>query len=653
MTELVAAMADQERGVAAVRPHLMRRLMHRPTSVACCVYLIIVAVVALVAPIALPHVADQYAGNLAEARLGPSSSHWLGTDSLGRDVMERLLVGTRTTMLGVVEALAVVLVLGVPVGLVAGYFGGKLDAAVTWVADLVFSMPALIIVLVVLAVFPQNMTAGMVTLGILLAPGLVRVVRSAALAIREEAYIEAAKVSGLSHVYIIVRHVAPRVAGAVIVQGSLLAAIALVAQSGLAFLNLLVPAPAPSWGGMIADGIQNIAIHPWLIWPPGVAMVATILAFGFLADAMRDVTTEAWSQPKSRRAHSAAPVVEAPSAVAAPSVTPDVLLAIKGLTASFATNSGSRQQILKNVAFSVRAGETVGLVGESGCGKTATAMAILQSLPGSGLIDAGQVLFSGRDLVTASERDLRAIRGPEIALVAQEPMVSLNPAFRVGWQLAEVVRRNTSLARGAARSRVLDLLRDVHLPDPESVAKRYPHELSGGMAQRVAIARALAGEPKLLIADEPTTALDVTVQAEILELLRELADRRGMTILLVTHDWGVVADICDRAVVMYAGEVVEIGAVSELFHEPRHPYTEALLSANPSSVSAERWLREIPGTVPAPGEWPNGCHFHPRCQLAAPECREAPIPLEAVGRGRSSRCIRNSLLASVQEEGSQ
>jgi len=274
-------------------------------------------------------------------------------------------------------------------------------------------------------------------------------------------------------------------------------------------------------------------------------------------------------------------------------------------------------------------------------------MAILGLLPGAGQIEAGSIYYGSRDLVMLSERELRRIRGKEIALISQEPMVSLTPTFRVGWQIAEAVRRHHGYSRRKARRRAIELLRQVHLPDPELVARRYPHELSGGMAQRVAIARALAGEPKLLIADEPTTALDVTVQAEILELLRDLKNERKLAILLITHDWGVIADLCDRAVVMYAGEVVEQAPLGPIIREPRHPYTEALLTSNPHHASEADRLPTIPGDVPRPGAWPQGCHFHPRCRYATTVCHEAPIPLEHPRPERETRCIHHDKLAAA------
>jgi peptide/nickel transport system permease protein len=323
------------------------------------------------------------------------------------------------------------------------------------------------------------------------------------------------------------------------------------------------------------------------------------------------------------------------------------LLELKGLRTHFFTQDGVVKAV-DGVSFTIDDGKTLGVVGESGCGKTITAMAILGLLPAAARVDGGCIMFGGRDLTALSERELRRLRGKEIALISQEPMVSLNPAFRVDWQLAEVVRQHHGVSRKAARARVVELLRQVHLPEPEMVARRYPHELSGGMAQRVAIARALAGEPQLLIADEPTTALDVTVQAEILELLREIQRERQMAILLVTHDWGVVADICERVVVMYAGEIVERAELGPMFAEPLHPYTEALLASNPHNAAEAEMLPTIPGTVPAPGEWPEGCHFHPRCAYATAACQAQAIPLEHPADDRETRCIHYELLAAAR-----
>jgi peptide/nickel transport system permease protein len=623
-------------------PRFSRRLLKNKVAAACLGFLALVLAIAVIAPFALPHVASERAGDLLATHQGPSARHLLGTDTLGRDVLNRLLVGTRITVIGVAEALVTVILLGIPAGLAAGYLGGSVDKVVSRLVDLAFGIPAIILILIVLAVFPGSMLAAMVAFGILAAPGLIRVVRSTVLPVKEELYIAAARVSGLSRRQIVQRHVLPRVSGPVIVQLSLLAAGALLLQTGLSFLGLLVPAPAPSWGGMVADGWSVIVLQPWLLWPPGAAIALTILALGLLGDSVRDAAVETWSAParsprrpartKSKNGYTFPP--------------PETLLAVHSLSVGFPVASGGIRRVVEDVTFEVKPGETVGVVGESGSGKTMTVMAILGLLPANGVVEKGAIYFRRRDLTQIDERELHGLRGNAMSLISQEPMASLNPALRVGSQLAEVVRRHHRVSRAEARARSIDLLRQVQLPDPEIAARQFPHELSGGMAQRISIARALAGEPELLLADEPTTALDVTLQGEILDLLRELQRDRGMGILLVTHDWGVVADICDRAIVMYAGQVVERAYVEQVFRRPFHPYTDALLSANPYDAPPGQLLPMIPGVVPQPGSWPQGCHFHPRCAYATATCRVGPIPIvtPASTPERETRCIHHDRL---------
>ena len=305
----------------------VRRLVRRPLAVVCLVYLLALVVIGVVAPMALPDVATQYAGDLLEVRQGPSWDHPLGTDNLGRDVLDRLLVGTRITLIGVVQAMAVVMLLGIPLGLMAGYLGGRVDRVVGWSADLAFAMPAIVIIIVVASVFPNSMTASMITLGVLAAPGLMRVVRSAALPVRQEQYVSAAQVSGVSHLRIMRKHITPRISGAVIVQCSLIAAAVLLVQSGLAFLNLIVAPPQPSWGGMVAEGLTVIEQQPWLILPPGTVIALTVLALCLLGDVLRDTSTESWTLG-TRRVHTRRPLAAAASRVPSQPAASEALLRI-------------------------------------------------------------------------------------------------------------------------------------------------------------------------------------------------------------------------------------------------------------------------------------------------------------------------------------
>ncbi len=306
--------------------------------------------------------------------------------------------------------------------------------------------------------------------------------------------------------------------------------------------------------------------------------------------------------------------------------------------------------MVRDVDFDVHAGQTLGIVGESGCGKTVTASAVLGAL-GPTATTTGRVVFAGIDLNAASKRRRAAVRGTGIAYISQDPMVALDPSFTVANQLGELVGRHDRVHGAARRRRVLELLGLVGLPNPADVAKRYPHQLSGGMAQRVAIACALAGRPRILVADEPTTALDVTIQGEILELLRRLQDETGMAIILITHDLGVVADLCTSVAVMYAGEVVERAMVGDLFARPAHPYTQALLAANPTVTEPGTELRSIAGTVPSPAEWPPGCHFFDRCPVRIDACASGPIQIATllVAGDHDTRCIRADELVATPE----
>ena len=291
------------------------------------------------------------------------------------------------------------------------------------------------------------------------------------------------------------------------------------------------------------------------------------------------------------------------------------------------------------VSFDVMPHETVGLVGESGCGKSVTSLSILRLIERPGRIEPGsRIEFEGRDLLTLDDRAIRDIRGNRISMIFQEPMTSLNPVFTVGDQVAEVARVHSGTSRREAWDRAVDMLQQVGVPAPAERAREYPHQLSGGLRQRAMIAMALMMHPALLIADEPTTALDVTIQAQILELLAELQDRVGMSILLITHDLGVIAESASRVLVMYAGQIVEQAPVRTLFAAAHHPYTEGLLSAMPRMGARRERLTVIPGTVPSPTEWPSGCRFHDRCAYAWDRCRVEAPPLYQIGSGHVSRC---------------
>jgi peptide/nickel transport system permease protein len=621
-------------------PHWVRRaFIHQRLGVAALAYLVLLVLAGLLASVLAPYDPEQQDLNLVLS--GPTADHWLGTDALGRDVLSRLLFGIQPSLVNSLIAVAVFLALGVPLGILAGYRGGWPDSVISRVAELALSIPPIIIVLVALVVFTGSPTAAMVTLGVLGAPGLIRVVRGSTLLVREELYVTAAKVSGVAPLRIMTSHVLRRVLGPILVQASVFAGISLAFQAALAFLGLITSGGRPTWGGMIGDAAQVISQDQWLLVPPGVAIALTVLAFGLLGDAIRDLSSGE-DTPVSRRhhrpTHGQTPRQPEDLAASAGTAPTQGLLQVRGLTVT--AGSDASTALVSDVTFGVGPGETVALVGESGCGKSMTALAILGLLPAGVSVGGGSVVFDGTDLVAGGPRAYRAVRGSGIAYVAQDALGSLDPTHTVGSHLREVIGLHERLSSAGTRARAVQLLRQVKLNDAERVLASYPHELSGGMAQRINIALALAGRPQLLIADEPTTALDVTVQAEILQLLGELQHAVGMAILIITHDWGVVADVADRAVVMYAGEVVEEAEVHTLFREPRFPYSAALLASDPSTAPEGSRLPTLPGRVPPPGTWPAGCRFAGRCAHRRDICTTGPIPLMTVNSGSVTRCLR-------------
>lgn len=629
MTEQVVAAADSRPSLTSSARLVVLRVLRRPAGAIAVAWLTVLAAACLLASAVAPYSATEQ--DLPASYALPSSDHLLGADQLGRDVLSQILFGGQVSLVAVVEAVLTFVVVGLLFGLIAGYRGGLVDRIVMRGADIVMAIPLVVTLLIVLAIFSRNETAAMITFGLLAASGLVRVVRAATMAIRSDDYVRAAEVAGLFPIQVVGRHILPRIFPVVVIQAALLAGSALLVESGLNYLGLGVQPPTPSWGGMISEASAAIGTHPWLLVPSGGVILLTALAFGIVGDIVRDISADRSATAPSSWRHLLTRVSRGES-TAAPS-TGSPLLRLRGLT----VHSGETK-LVDDVNLDVQAGEVVGLVGESGCGKTLTVSSLLRLLPPNLQMTAQQYSVDGADMLSLSERQMVAQRGRVIAFVPQEPVAGLDPVFTVGAQLREFVRLHEAGSRTGVDARVRELLTQVHLPDPDRVLRSYPHELSGGMAQRVAIARALTGRPRVLIADEPTTALDVTVQAGILQLLRELRDQDGLSVILVTHDWGVVAEICDQAIVMYAGQAVEHGPVDALFAHPQHPYTRALLDANPAGAGFRERLRSIPGTVPPPGARADGCRFLDRCSRAEADCAAAEIPMSG-GDAHGTRCL--------------
>ncbi|HEY6429369.1 MAG TPA: dipeptide/oligopeptide/nickel ABC transporter permease/ATP-binding protein, partial [Acidimicrobiales bacterium] len=484
------------------------------------VWLVLVTVSAIFAPWVAPD--DPNAQNLANTNAGISASHWLGTDDLGRDVLSRLIYGSRISMQITFETVGIALVLALVIGLVAGFRGGRVDYLLMRGADAGLAFPPLVLALAVVAVLGSGVNDVSLAFALVFAPGFARFIRGQTLAIKEESFVEASTSIGTPPTRIVLARILPNVLTGLVVGIAIALGAALLTSSGLSFLGLGPPPPAASWGSMLEEAYNTVLFtHPWALVPSGLVIALTVLAFNTLGDAMRDTVSGAATKGRHRhvRTQRGLTAVTLPAEAARTEAETEqeapALLEVRGLCLEFDTESGPAR-VVDEASFDVRRGQIVGLVGESGCGKTVSSLAVLRLLssPPAHIV-GGSIRFDGRELLDADFDEMRRIRGNEISMVFQDPLASLDPTFTVGSQLAEAMRlHDKKLGRSAARARAVELLKNVHIPDPERRLAAYPHQLSGGMRQRVMIAMALSCWPRLLIADEPTTALDVTIQAQ-------------------------------------------------------------------------------------------------------------------------------------------
>lgn len=558
-----------------------RRILANPLGAVSTIFLLCVGLVALLGTLISPF--DPNATSLGEAFASPDGSHVLGQDSAGRDVLSRLIIGARPTMLSAALAAAVAIGLGLPLGLIAGYFGGRFDIIASWICDILMALPSIIVLLAVSASLGQSVWITMSIFGVMMMPGLFRVTRAAVRGVRGELYVDAARVSGVTTASIIGRHVLRVVRAPIIIQASMIAGVAITIQASLEFLGLGDPL-TPTWGAMLNEGFLNIYTAPGLTVWPAIAITLTIAAFVILGNALRDALEDNNRIAVPRQSISSARDIGERGRFES---TTDALLEIRGLTISYPSleEASGLHEVVSDVSFDVHKKQVLGIVGESGSGKTQTIFSLLGLLPDQALLTAGEVRFQGQTILKANgpNRGFPAIdvlRGRRIAYVPQEPMANLDPNFTVGYQLLRPLTRVLGMKKEAGRRHALDLLDRVGMKDPKKVYESFPHQLSGGMAQRVLIAGAVSCDPELLLADEPTTALDVTVQAEVLDLLRGLQHEFSLSVVFVTHNLGVVADLCNDVLVMKEGRIVEQGPVDEVLRNPRHPYTQSLLGAS-------------------------------------------------------------------------
>lgn len=605
-----------------------------PMGVLAILTLLALLFLAIFGPIIWGQAANQ--DDIAAILEGPSHRHLLGTDSLGRDVLARTLVASRLSLVLALLATALAAGAGVIVGAIPSVLPPRARGLLAGFINLTVAFPGLLVAIFAATAFGIGARGAVLALGLAGAPSFARLTQTLAASVGESDYIAAARMLGAGRARLVLRYVLPNIAEPLLLNATVAIGGSLLALSGLSFLGLGVQPPAYDWGQILNQGLDRIFENPAVSLAPGVAIVLAGLSFNLLGEILAQVMgfrTPAgarWRSPAEQEAEGVAAEAAGGPGEQSP------LLEVEGLSVAFPSRDGP-VEVLSDVSFSIAPGEAVGLVGESGSGKSMTAMAVAQLVPHPGLVQSQRMRLEGREL-EASGPGMQRFLGTSLALVFQDPMTSLNPALSVGRQLTEAVE----VHRGASHRQALELaakeLREVRIGAPERRLSQYPHELSGGMRQRTVIAMGLMAEPRLLIADEPTTSLDVTVQREVLSVLRTLRDEQGVAVLLISHDIAVVAQLCRRVLVMYAGRIVEELPVEDLVAGPAHPYTRALLSSLPSMDSdRERTLTTIPGQPPQPGALPPGCPFAPRCAHAGERCQERP-PLVEQGPGRLVAC---------------
>lgn len=583
-TEFMQAVdASARSGRISVR----RKLLRDPQAVITIVILAVMLLLGILATVIAPHGPNQSDLHLVNAPVG-TPGYPLGGDESGRDIFSRLLYSIQTAAIAGMIGTGVALVVGVTAGLIGGYFGRVTQASTEWIFSLIMTFPGLLLLIILMPVTGGDYRATMLIFGVLLAPGIYRIVRNLVLGVKNELYVDAARVAGLGNLRILGRHVLFVVRGPIIIAAAFLVGSTIAVQSGLAFLGV-GSLEVPSFGAMIASGFRNLYIAPTQFLWPSLTLGLITASLVLLGNSLRDALEGAKPKPSK---------IGAGQRVAADEIEnrdrgARSLLDIRDLVIAYPRPDGQLNEVVRGVSLTVPRGKVMGLVGESGSGKSQTAFATLGVLPNEAVIVRGSILFDGEELVGRTDAQMRPLRGTSIAYIPQEPMSNLDPSFTVGAQLVEGVRAALGTSKKEAKDRVLALLKRVGINDPARTFGSYPHQISGGMAQRVLIAGAVASRPKLLIADEPTTALDVTVQAEILDLLRDLQSELNMAVLLVTHNFGVVADVCDQIAVMQKGEIVEQGETQAIFETPQHRYTKMLLS----SILDEDTVRTDP---PAP-----------------------------------------------------
>jgi peptide/nickel transport system permease protein len=567
----------------------------------------------------------------------PGAAHWLGTDNYGRDVLARLAWGAQLALVVAIVSSAIASLIGIVLGSISGYFGGMIDTLLSRTIDVFLLIPSFFLVLLIVALFGSRLEFTMLAIALTTWPRSARIMRAQVLSLKSRVYVQAARAAGGSHARTLIRHIIPNGLAPIITDATILMGLAVLTEAGLSFLGL-GDQNSVSWGRMIFDGQRQLRIAPWMSIFPGIALLMLVASFNLLGDGLNEALNPQLRRLTARAAQK--PSIEIGDVKPG---TAGAILDVSNLRLSYTLDSGPIVAV-DGVSFRLRQGESLGLVGESGCGKSSLGAAILQVMAPNAMTSDGDVDLGGKPVlrdgrrVTEDGRDaISGLRWTTASIIFQSAMNALNPVMTVRTQLIEAFRlHRPEASKAQALARVVEVFGMIGIP-VERLGS-YPHELSGGMRQRVMIALSLLHEPRLVIADEPTTALDVLIQDQILGELDALKRQMGLSLILISHDMGAVAETCERVAVMYAGEIVEMAPTATIFENARHPYTRALLDALPTVSGPRRTLAGLPGEPFSAGETATGCRFAPRCGQAQAICGMQRPPRVAISTDHNALC---------------
>jgi peptide/nickel transport system permease protein len=587
----------------------------------------IAILVAVFAPVIAPYDQKTSDSTIESIYQEPSAEHWFGTDDAGQDVFSNFVFGARVSLTVGFFAAFISIMIGGSIGLIAGFFGGRLETTLMRFTDIMLVIPDLPLTVVIVALTKPSILNIIFVIGLLGWTTTARVVRSQTLAVKSRKFVLRARAIGAGKGHIIIHHILPLVMPILVVQAVLVISLAILNESALSFIGLGDPTTL-SWGQMLNFAFGRGATSTgawWALVFPGFGIVWVVLGLTLLGQGLEQVLN-----PRLDTHHLMANKQPLSKDALVKPLSPNALIEVQNLSIHYISEGKAPARAVEDVSFTLKEGELLGLVGESGCGKTTLMLALLRLLPSAGQIVNGKVFFNGKDLTALTEDQLNEIRWSQISIVFQGAMNALNPVRTVGNQIAEtILKHEPGFPKEKIPTRVTELLELVGITADQR--EHFPHQYSGGMRQRAMIAMALACNPKVIIADEPTTALDVMIQAQILELLDSLRKKLGLSVIFVTHDLGIVAELCDRVLVMYGGVTAEYADVDTIYNGPKHPYTQELLKAFPDLTKPKKKLSSIPGYPPRLDALPVGCRFAPRCPLVFDRCHKEQPALHLLG----------------------